>query len=126
MVIFLILNISRITFIDGLARIFWKSLHPGSFTVWTTCDEAGSIIIKHQKDEDSADDQDNLRSKYQESRKGQKRRISLTSSIVEQLDKNSFKFRISGLVMVLGAFSLNLLWIAILLRTQDHFRLKWL
>jgi hypothetical protein len=113
--IFLILNVSRITFVDGLARMLWKHLHPGSFTVYATCDESGAIIIKDKK-----------RSEEESNQNIQHTGVALTSSIVHQLALNSFKFRMGGLMMVLGSISLNLLWVVIVVKVKSDLSLKWL
>ena len=112
-VIFAILNISRITFIDGLAKILWKSLHPGSFTVLATCDESGSITGQNEKQ--------NGQQKHSNTKVAH---TALTKNIVDQLEINSLKFRMGGLILVIGSLLLNILWLTILLKLRGDLSMK--
>ena len=122
--IFVILNVSRLTFIEGLTRILWESLHPGSFTVWATCDESGNTITKKKANSNLGKEACTVRN--DQTLGASERSITVTSTIKSQLDLETFKFRMVGLMMVFGSFSLNAIWVLIVFRTQDEIRLKWL
>lgn len=117
--IFIILNISRVTLVDGLARILWKNLNPGAFTVWATCDSSGTIITNRKEGEGNQhsfqDDDDSFPQGF-----------VLTLGIKNQLKWNAFKFRMMGVMMVLSSLSLNAIWIAIVVQAKDDLHLTWL
>jgi len=113
LLIYLILNISRVTFIDGLSRMFWNHLHPGSFTVYGTCNESGAFVLKEDEKINKEESDPHMQQ-------------DISSRIIQQLDSISFKFRMTGLVMVLASISVNSLWVFIVVRLKNDLSLKWL
>lgn len=132
--IFLILNISRNTLVDGLARILWRNLHPGAFTVWATCDSSGVIVtnkVKGNKSHHILRGTKRKKGRTNEHIEGERvassqEGFTLSLGIKNQLEWNSFKFRMTGLMMVFLSISLNSIWIAIVLKARDELRLAWL
>jgi hypothetical protein len=132
--IFLILNISRKTLIDGLARILWRNLHPGAFTVWATCDSSGDIITNKEKGNKSHQIVRGTKRKKRRTNEhiegerdaSSQEGFTLSLGIKNQLEWNSFKFRMTGLAMLLASISLNSIWIAIVVNARDELRLTWL
>lgn len=119
LMVFALLNISRLGFVDGLARVLWKSLHPGAFTVRATCDEKGKFMetstllhIEKFSVDTNHDKQSQL--------------IRFNGEIKKQIDWNSFVFRMSGAIMMIIALSLNAVWILLILKIPDATRPKWL
>ena len=111
------MNASRVSFIDGLSRVLWRHLHPGGFTVWANCDASGEIIQQNAVEHRKANmDQMNEQQMTQ----------SLSGYIKQQLDWNSLKFRMVGVLIVLGSISINGIWIGVLFRVNDDLRLMWL
>ncbi|GMH99684.1 hypothetical protein TrVE_jg343 [Triparma verrucosa] len=47
-VMYTLLNLARIKFIQGLSKIFWKYLHPGLFTFKATCLRDGEIVVSEE------------------------------------------------------------------------------
>ena len=116
--IYVLLNLSRVLFIDGLSRVLWRHLHPGGFTFWANCSINGEIITQEK-------------GFYCEERKyhnnnGEKHGKKLDKIIKKQIHRNSLKFKMTGFMMILGSISMNGIWIAILLRVNDDLRLVWM
>lgn len=109
------MNASRVGFIDGLSRYIWKSLHPGTFSVWATCDERGKFLAKSFH-------VGSLTEKGQEPRHS----IRLNGEIRKQIEWNSFVFRIGGAAIMIVAILLNVPWIMVVRRSPDTSRPKWL
>lgn len=125
LVIFALLNASRQGFVDGLARLCWKSLHPGAFTVWATCDNGGKFLTQSvgsisvggtgDVDEDVVEDMAVHEEKGVVKRKDlPSQSIRMGSEIKKQIDWNSKVFRLSGVAMMIVAFLLNAPWILLL------------
>ena len=93
--LFLLLNASRIFFIDGLARVLWKILHPGTFTVWATWDESGVFISQSSRftQWEHGDKREN-ESGSDESRDGDRlfpsKSIRMTSNIRNEIDRHAW------------------------------------
>lgn len=114
--IYIIMNTSRVSFIDGLSRVLWRHLHPGGFTVWVNCNASGEILQQKAM----------LRREKLNQIEGSQVTCPLSRYIKKQLDWNSLKFRMGGFIMVLGSVSINGIWIGILFRINDDLRLMWL
>jgi hypothetical protein len=116
--IYTIMNASRVSFIDGLSRVVWKHLHPGAFTVWVNCDASGEILQqKALRGKQSMTDSIGTRNE---------KTCPFSKYIKKQIEWNSLKFRMTGLIIALGSISINGIWIGILLRVNDDLRLTWL
>ena len=119
------MNTSRKIIVDGLALLFWKHLHPGTFTVCFTCNSDGTIrttgTVKSWKGRHSISSVESSR----EIKEGTEALI-LTDEIKRQILWNSFKFQMTGILLIVGALSMNALWIGVALRVNDNLRLHWL
>ena len=123
--IFFMLNASRIFFIDGLTRIFWKSLHPGTFTVWATCDEDGVFISQSNRliqwdREDESDSDEGHDSPFPS------KSIRMTSNIRNEIDRHAWYFKVGGWFMMVGALLVNLPWILLVVNGSNEMRPSWL
>jgi hypothetical protein len=114
--VFALLNASRIGFIDGLARIIWKKLHPGTFTVWATCDNKGKFLAQSFHPGSLTASNDEIPSQS----------IRLNQEVRKQIDWNSFVFQMGGAVLMIMALSLNVPWVMVVLRSPDVTRPKWI
>lgn len=125
LLIFVIMNTSRKIIVDGLAMLFWKHLHPGTFAVCFTCNSDGTIrsggMVKSWNGRHSVSSVESSR----ETKEGSEALI-LTDEIKRQILWNSFKFQMTGILLIIGALSMNALWIGVALRVNDNLRLYWL
>lgn len=133
--IFLLLNASRIFFIDGLARVLWKRLHPGTFTVWATCDESGVFISQssrftqweHGDKRENENDSDESRDGGGDKRLlFPSKSIRMTSNIRNEIDRHAWYFKVGGWFMMVGALLVNIPWILLMIHGSDEMRPTWL
>ena len=125
LVVFGLMNASRTGFIDGLSRVLWKSLHPGTFTVYATCDQKGQFLSGSVQGESLAalNDHNNNNNETEEI---PRRALRLDGDIKKQIDRNSLMFRMSGVGMIVGALMLNVVWIVIVMKSPDATMPQWL
>ena len=128
--VFFLLNISRIFFVDGLARVFWRRLHPGTFTVWATCDEKGNFISLSSRsspmdgldENDDGNDSDDKSTNFPHPSKS----IRMTSNIRNEIDRHSWYFQVGGWFMIAGALLVNAPWIYFIIRESEKMKPVWL
>ena len=108
LLVFALTNASRIGLVDGLARIWWHSLHPDEFTVTTSCERDGTIIIKRIK------------------RKGMQSDDDVQAYIKGEIDRNMVRFQAKGLGMVACAILANVMWIYVLGNISSSSTPTWL
>ncbi len=118
LLVFGLLNASRMGFIDGLARLCWKSLHPGTFSVWATCDDQGKFLSQSFHAGGFTTNTDGQESPSHT--------IYLNGEIRKQIERNSLAFRIGGAVIIVFSILLNVPWIIVLIRSPDTTRPNWL
>lgn len=148
LLVFALMNASRQAFVDGLCRVLWRSLHPGTFTVSATCDADGNILSNPLYDptllssapispasasvsattegdcgSSSGDTSGHVGGDVNVESPQSSR---LIGEVKEQIEWNSFVFRMSGIAMMLFALLLNVVWIIIVRRSPDASTPKWL
>ncbi len=115
--VFALLNASRVGFINGLTRVLWKSLHPGTFTVWATCNEKGKFLAQSFNAASLS---------FKSDGEIPSQSIRLNGQIRKEIEWNSFVFRVGGALLMIVALSLNIPWILVLVRSSDATSPKWL
>lgn len=136
LLIFVLLNISRSLLVNGISRVFWKKLHPGIFTVVATCNQDGLLVAKNAKtiEERSQNLHKNniTPSSYSQSQVDDSCSPAKASTwrknyiMKEEIDRNSFILQMTGLVLILGAFLLNVIWIILIFQAPDATEVAWL
>jgi len=116
LVVYILMNVSRMAFLDGLARVLWEKLHPGTFTVWTTCNRDGFFLTQAVNSSQSSSD---VSQSDKESKSTQKQ-------IQIEIERRVRLYRISGFVIMLGGIMLNIPWILIIIQATDRTKPKWL
>jgi hypothetical protein len=119
LLIYILMNISRSLLVNGIARVFWRKLHPCVFTVVATCDQDGMIVTRNtnqiqdlfRKNKNKHRNADNWRKNY---------------IVKKEIDRNSILLQMTGLGYILGAILLNLLWIIIIFKAPDATNVSWL
>jgi hypothetical protein len=106
--IFGLMNGSRVIFVDGLARVMWRRLHPGTFSVWATCDVDGVLLTPDLIDHDLSHED-----------------YSMEVDMKSQIERNTRWFRLGGCLMMIGAVCMNISWIVLILKVPDMTRLDW-
>ena len=93
-------NASRIGFVAGLSRLFWRRLHPSRFTVLTSYKEDGTFIHGAPKgrEEHSGGKDDSVDCEQ-------------AALIRREINRNMFRFQAKGLGMVVCAAFANIAWI---------------
>ena len=93
-------NASRIGFVAGLSRLFWRRLHPSRFTVLTSYKEDGTFIHVAPKgrEEHSGGKDDSVDCEQ-------------AALIRREINRNMFRFQAKGLGMVVCAAFANIAWI---------------
>lgn len=119
--IFGLMNSSRIIFVNGLAKVIWRRLHPGTFTVWATCDETGAIITQLESDDKN---EEGLHLDNNSNRKSIP--ANLVRDIKTTIERNSFKFRLGGFAAMFLAALMNLSWFLLVINAPDASKVKWL
>ena len=94
--VFALINASRIMFVDGLARLWWRRLHPDSFTVMTSCGRDGTLMTKRIK------------------RRGEQSDEDIQAYVKDEIDRNMVRFQAKGLAMVACAVLANAVWVYVL------------
>jgi hypothetical protein len=107
LLIFGLMNASRVIFVDGLARVLWRRLHPGTFSVSATCDVDGVLLTPDLIDHD-------LSHGY-----------SIEEDMKNQIERNTRLFHLGGCMMMAGAACMNICWIVLILKASDMTRLDW-
>lgn len=116
--IFGITNGTRMIFVDGLSNVLWKSFHPGKLTVWATCDDSGGIFTKEFQ---------GIRSLFLSKREdGNAASLHALEAIKKEIGRTTFRFRMLGIIKIIGALTANLLWILIVFNTADTTNIIWL
>ena len=105
--IFGLMNGSRVIFVDGLARVLWRRLHPGTFSVWATCDSDGVLLAP-----DLIDGDENCG-------------YSMKDEMKKQIDSSTRWFHLGGCMMMAGAICMNICWIVLIMKVPDMTRLDW-
>ena len=121
--IFAILNITRIAFMNGLARVIWKHLHPGTFTVLATCDTTGNVITQNSNEDVDVHVSKNDKGNNVDMPSASTR---LTFSIQNKIRWNAFIFRSVGVIMIFISLALNAVWILLVRNAPDATELQWL
>jgi hypothetical protein len=119
--IFGLMNSSRVIFVNGLAKVIWRRLHPGTFTVWATCDETGAIITQLGSDDKN---EEGLHLDNNSNRKSIP--ANLVRDIKTTIERNSFKFRLGGFAAMFLAALMNLSWFLLVINAPDASKVKWL
>ena len=119
--IFGLMNSSRVIFVNGLAKVIWRRLHPGTFTVWATCDENGAIITQLE-----SDDKNEEGSHLDNNSKRKSMPANLVRDIKTTIERNSFKFRLGGFAAMFLAALMNLSWFLLVMNAPDASKVKWL
>lgn len=117
LMVYALLNASRTGFIDGLSRVLWKSLHPGSFSVWATCDNKGKFLSRSFQAGGAVESN---------GKDDPRHTIRLNGEMRKQIEWNSFVFRVGGAVIMVVAILLNVPWIIVVIRSPDTTRPNWL
>jgi hypothetical protein len=140
LLVFALMNASRQAFVDGLCRVLWKSLHPGTFTVSATCDADCNILsnplckdptissapthisasVLATADGDVVVDDDDVQQVVSP------QSTHLVGEMKEQIEWNSFVFRMSGIALMFAALLLNVVWIIIVRRSPDASTPNWI
>jgi hypothetical protein len=131
---FVLLNISRSLLVNGISRVFWRKLHPGIFTVVATCNQDGLLVAKNAKtiEERSQNLHNNITHSYSQSLVDDSCSLAKASTwrknyiVKKEIDRNSFILQMTGLVLILGAFLLNVIWIILIFQAPDATEVAWL
>mmetsp|Transcript_2637 Transcript_2637/g.5022 ORF Transcript_2637/g.5022 Transcript_2637/m.5022 type:complete len:979 (-) Transcript_2637:24-2960(-) len=119
-VMYTLLNMSRIKLVQGLTKIFWKSLHPGLFTFKATCKRDGEIVVAEQYVKMSREDLAELGQKKGAVEGGGGGKPlddgsgEFKAVLKGQLDEILPAFQRFGFVQVLQALVLHVPWIYLL------------
>ena len=97
--IYVLMNASRILFISGLCKIFWRHLSPGIFTYRATCDYHGNVLAPR--------DTENFESF-----------TGPNGSLKRELDRTLLRYVAFAWLQVLAAVVLNAPWIYFLQAVQ--------
>ena len=131
LMVYALMNASRLGFVDGLSRVLWKSLHPGTFTVWATCDVDGKLLPSG-----TTSTKNMILSNEVESEFGTETTVTeemsiaksayLSDEIRDQIQKSSMIFQMGGIGMMVVSLLLNVPWILVVRWSPDGTRPKWL
>jgi len=114
--VFILMNLSRIGFLEGIARIFWRRLSPEYFTVLSSYDSDGDptnqLSCNQKYDQNTGD-------------------TNVSSHCVRkyvrlEVGKNVKKFHLEGMGLVIVALLLNIPWIFLIKTMKDDNKLAWL
>ncbi len=103
---------------NGFAKVFWKRLHPGTLTIWATCDSSGAIITKDLFERKEGKDSKSVHILSTSTR--------LKNRIKKEVRRKSFQFMLGGFILMLGSLSLNIIWIYLVLNARDVTKAGWL
>jgi len=82
LMVFIIVNVSRLAFISGLTRVFWNYLHPNQLTFQSSCRTDGTIEFTSDTDKTSS---------------------KLGEILQERASLIVYKFRVIGYCLIFGA-----------------------
>ena len=105
-IIFVLMNMSRIGLVTGVSKLFWSSLHPGLFTFKGTATRDGELVVGREFAETEGEKEKQLEAGAE---KGLGKRFGIL--IKEGLDKILPKYRLKGVPQVLMGLAINIPWI---------------
>ena len=116
-IVYVLLNISRVFFLQGLAYLFWNKIHPSIYTLTASCNIKGELLFgnTHKHDGEKSKDSANELSEN-----------NLTSSAQSKLRSQLRMFNLTGGLKIFVAILLNVFWIYIIFSIKDKTRLDWL
>ncbi len=128
--IFIVMNVSRIRFINGLANFVWRHLRPAAFTVLATCSDDGEVDTNDRDEVDDGEGLDTSHHSIKNDEKEEHTKIShgskVTSSISEKIERSTNAFEFKGKLLMIAALSTNVLWVSVVFITPDQTKIKWL
>lgn len=114
MCIYILMNMSRVGLVMGIAKLFWKSLHPGLFTFKGSATREGELVVGSEFAEKKGEGgEEGAAEKGEVVEMGSSKFGRL---IKEALDKILPKHRLKGIPMVLMALALNVPWVYALMK----------
>lgn len=117
--LYVFMNIARVSFFSGITRLLWKHIYPERFTVSATCDSEGSLVTTSSKV--SGTSHKDLINAIQTSSKtgGDASRRNLSRELHAKLDRCLRSFYATGVALLLGSLLANGVWIAALAVTSQ-------
>ena len=114
--LYIFMNIARVSFFSGVTRLLWKHIYPQRFTVLATCDMEGSLVSKI-----SGTSHADLINAIQTRSKVTGDRVSreLSKKLHAKLDRGLRSFYVTGVLLLLGSLLANGAWIYALFVTSQ-------
>jgi len=112
-VIYVLLNMSRIKLMQGLTKLFWKYLHPGLFTFRSTCTREGEVVVGEGDGKELKDVE-----------MGGEGKGAFAALLRRKLEEVLKKFWRKGIPQVMMAIALNVPWIYLLLNVSHDIKYR--
>ncbi|KAL7541319.1 hypothetical protein ACHAXR_010802 [Thalassiosira sp. AJA248-18] len=116
--LYVFMNIARVSFFSGITRLLWKHIYPERFTVSATCDSEGSLVTSSNISGTSHEDLINAIQTRSSINRGLNRR-DLSKELRTKLDNCLRNFHATGLALLLGSLLANGVWIYALAVTSQ-------
>ena len=113
--LYVFMNIARVSFFSGMTRLLWKYIYPERFTVFATCNSDGLLVTSAKVSGTSHDDL--INSIQTRSKAGVKNELSKELHI--KLDRCLRSFYVNGVILLLGSCVANGVWIYALVVTSQ-------
>jgi len=116
--LYVFMNVARVSFFSGITRLLWKHIYPERFTVSATCDSGGSLVTSSKVSGTSHED---LMNAIQTSSKtaGDSTRHQLSRELHSKLDHALRSFYVTGVIFLLGSVLANGVWMYALAVTSQ-------
>jgi len=117
--LYVFMNIARVSFFSGITRLLWKHIYPERFTVLATCDSAGFLVTSSSKV--SGKSHEDLINAIQTRSKAVDNNHTLSRELHTKLDRCLRNFYLTGFALLLGSLVANGVWLYALGVTSQSF-----
>ena len=111
LVIYILLNMSRIKLIQGLTKLFWKYLHPGLFTFKSTCTREGEVVVGEGEE-------------IKDMEMGGGSKGAFAALLRRKLEEVLKRFWRKGIPQVMLAIALNVPWVYLLMNVSHDIKYR--
>lgn len=115
--LYVFMNIARVSFFSGITRLLWKQIYPERFTVSATCDSEGSLVTSSKVSGTSHED---LINAIQTRGSKSDNNHMLSKTLHAKLDQCLRNFYVTGVALLLGSLLANGVWIYALTVTSQN------
>ena len=115
--LYVFMNIARVSFFSGITRLLWKQIYPERFTVSATCDSEGSLVTSSKVSGTSHED---LINAIQTRGSKSDDNHMLSKTLHAKLDQCLRNFYVTGVALLLGSLLANGVWIYALTVTSQN------